>query len=204
MLRSLDKLLDLSVLTENGAYGTVKAFYINKEDWTIPFLEVSFGPWIFRRRVIIPLSDIGTSNLELGLISIPNIKAQIWNDKTLDTKSPQIVIQPGISTEELIGNNVWAIDGKIGRVIDLIVEQGETWLVRSLVIKIRNRIIPKKVVIPTLFIEGFNMKKSTVYMNLMQDTIRNSPEFDKEEHINKVLDTPPYRGSGVNLPGKND
>jgi hypothetical protein len=199
MLRSIEKLLEFRLLTEDGQYIKVEDFYINHDDWTVPYLVVDTGPWILGRQVLIPTSGIGNIDLNSGLLSVSLTIEQIKSAETLDALK-QVSQQQGSMTTDVIGYRVCAKDGEIGRVEDFIIEQDEIWLVRSLVVKIGEGFHRKKVVVASLFIELISFGKSTVYVNLIQDTIRNSPKFDRAEHINKELDIPLYNGSAVNLP----
>jgi hypothetical protein len=199
MLRSIDKLSGFKFLAEDGEYGKVDDFYINhEENWTIPYLVVSTGHWIFGRRFLIPTSKIGIIDLDSRFISVSLTIDQMKSTENLDA-AKRLSHQQGGRIKDVIGKRVCARDGGIGRVDDFIIEQEDPWLVRSLIVNIGKGFISKKVVIASLFIELISFRKSTVYINLLRDTIQNSPKFDSEEHINKELDIPLYNGSAVNL-----
>jgi sporulation protein YlmC with PRC-barrel domain len=53
MLRSLNELLGYELMAKDGHIGTVDDFFFNDEDWTIRYLVVDTGPWIFERKVLI-------------------------------------------------------------------------------------------------------------------------------------------------------
>lgn len=190
MLRSIKELIGCRLLTTDGEYAKIEDFFFNHEDWTIPYLVVSTGPWIFGRRVLIPTAKFGSPDWRSRLIPVSLTKEQIKSGENYDTEK-LVPRQQGSMINEVIGYHVYAKDCQIGRVEDFIFEEDETWLVRSLVVKIGKGFYSKKVVIAALFVELISFGKSTVYLSLLRDTIRNSPEYDREEHINKELPIPP-------------
>ncbi|MEA3439816.1 MAG: PRC-barrel domain-containing protein [Chloroflexota bacterium] len=191
MLRSTKEYTGLGLLTEDGEIGKVRDLYFKYEDWsTIRYLAINTGPWIFGRRVLIPTAKFGSPDLISRLIPVSLTKEQIKSSENYDKEKP-VSHRQGSMINEMIGYHVYAKDGEIGRVEDFIFEEDETWLVRSLVLKMGKGLFSKKVVIASHFVELINFRKSTVYLSLARVTIRNSPEYDREEHINKELSTPP-------------
>jgi sporulation protein YlmC with PRC-barrel domain len=200
MLRSIKEVLGIRLLTDEGIIGKVQDFYFNYEDWTIRYLVIKTGPWIFGRKVSIPTTKLGSPDLKSRLIPVSLTKEQIENDVSYNAETlitPQQDYLRPIS--EVIEYQVYGEDGGIGEVDDFIFEEHETWLIRSLVVKMRERLFSKKVVIASFFVELISFGKSATYINLIKDTIENSPEFDREEHINKELETSSYPGPAVNL-----
>lgn len=53
MLRSLNEVLGYELMAQDGGVGTVKDLFFSDEDWTIRYLIVDTGPWIFGRRILI-------------------------------------------------------------------------------------------------------------------------------------------------------
>lgn len=200
MLRSIKEFLGLRLLTEDGIIGKVQDFYFNYADWTIRYLEIKNGPWIFGRKVLIPTTKFGSPDLNSRLLPVSLTKEQIEKDESYNAETlitPQQDYLRPIS--EVIGYQVYGEDGEIGQVDDFIYEEGRTWLIRSLVVKMRKGFFSKKVVIASIFVELINFGKSVTYLNLSKDTMENNPEFDREEHINKELETSPYLGLAINL-----
>jgi sporulation protein YlmC with PRC-barrel domain len=198
MLRSIKQFIGFDLLTENGQFGKVQDLYFDGEDWTIRYLVVSTGLWLFRRRVLIPMKKFGTPNWKTRLIPVSLTQEQIKNAADDDAMKLG-ALQKGNMINDVIGYKVRADDGLIGRVDDFIFEQDETWLIRSVVIKMGRGFYRKKVVTASLFIDLINFEKSMVHLNLIRETIKNSPVYDRKEHIDKELITPPYRGSDMNI-----
>jgi sporulation protein YlmC with PRC-barrel domain len=193
MLRSIKKFIGLRLLTEDGKFGKVLDFYFNYEDWTIRYLVISTGPWIFGKRVLIPTTKFGSPDWRSRLIPVSLTEEQIKGAEICD-KENLVSHQQENTISQVIGYHVNAKDGEIGRVDDFIFEQDETWLIRSLVVKFGKLFYSKKVVIASLFVELISFGKSTVYLNLKRGTIRTSIEYDPEEQINQELDIPSYCG----------
>lgn len=200
MLRSVAELTGFGLLVEDGKFGKVRDLFFNLKDWTISHLVINTGYWFFGRQVLIPIPKIGVPDWRSRLIPVSLTKKQIKYGEGCDGEMLVSNQQQNPSTiNELIGYRVYAKDGEVGRVEDIIFEQDETWLVRSLVVKIRNRFYSKKVVIASLFVELISFGKSAVYLNLIGKTLMSSPEFNREEHVNRELDKSLHDGSAVNL-----
>jgi uncharacterized protein YrrD len=78
------------------------------------------------------------------------------------------------STREVIGYRIQANDGKLGHVCDFIVDD-RTWAVCSIVVKTRNWLPGREVVLPTQLVEEIRWSKYKVLVNSLRETIRNPP-----------------------------
>lgn len=108
----------------------------------------------------------------------PNIvrNPESWRESTKDEKAWDLHLR---STHDVSGHNVQAKDGEIGHVDDFIIDD-ETWAIRYLVIDTRNWWPGKKVLISPLWIERVSWKESKVFVNLLREAIRQSPEYTEE------------------------
>jgi sporulation protein YlmC with PRC-barrel domain len=80
------------------------------------------------------------------------------------------------STFDVSGHIVQASDGEIGHVEDFIIDV-ETWTIHYLVIDTKNWWAGKQVIISPLWVERVSWDKSKVFVNLLRETIRQSPEY---------------------------
>lgn len=80
------------------------------------------------------------------------------------------------STHDVTGHHILATDGEIGHVDDFIIDD-ETWAIRYLVIDTRNWLPGKMVLVSPQWIERVSWSESTVFVNLLRDAIRQSPEY---------------------------
>lgn len=96
------------------------------------------------------------------------------------------------STMDVSGHIIQASDGEIGHVDDFIIDD-ETWAIRYLVIDTRNWWPGKKVLISPKWIERVSWEKSKVFVNLLRETIKLSPEFTEESLITRDYETGLHR-----------
>jgi len=80
-----------------------------------------------------------------------------------------------ISTTDLIGYKVEAIDGSIGKVDEASNEVGASYLV----IDTGPWIFGKKVLLPVGLIDRVDAAEETIFVNRTKDEIKNAPEFDE-------------------------
>lgn len=77
-----------------------------------------------------------------------------------------------------------ARDGEIGQVEDFIIAD-DTWRIMYLVVNTRKLLPGRKVIIARLWVQEVDWLKSTVYVDLAREEIRNSPEYDPSAPVNR-------------------
>jgi len=88
------------------------------------------------------------------------------------------------STNNVSGYNIQATDGEIGNVEDFIIDD-ETWAIRYLIINTRNWLPGKKVLVSPRWIERVSWEEKTVFVNLLRETIEQSPEYTEESLLTR-------------------
>jgi sporulation protein YlmC with PRC-barrel domain len=81
------------------------------------------------------------------------------------------------STHHVIGYHIHATDGDIGHVEDFIIDD-EKWEIHSLVVDTGNWLPGKQVLISPKWIKSVNWEDSSVYLDQLRESIKNSPDFD--------------------------
>jgi uncharacterized protein YrrD len=88
------------------------------------------------------------------------------------------------STYDVTGHDIQAIDGEIGHIKDFIIDD-ETMTIRYLIIDTGNWWPGKKVLISPKWIERVSGVESKVFVNLLRETIKKSPEYIDESLLNR-------------------
>ena len=96
------------------------------------------------------------------------------------------------STHDVSGHNIQATDGEIGHVEDFIIDD-ETWAIRYLIIDTRNWWPGKKVLVSPQWIERVSWSESKVFVNLLRENIKQSPEYTEESVITRDYETHLHR-----------
>jgi hypothetical protein len=110
------------------------------------------------------------------------------------------------SAKEVRGYHIQGSDDTIGHVEDFIVDD-ETWQVHYLVIDTSNWWFGKKVLVAPQWASRVSWEEHKVYVNLSQEAIKGSPEWNPNAPVNREYETrlyayagrPPY--GGVHPPG---
>lgn len=95
------------------------------------------------------------------------------------------------SMDEVLGYNIEARDGSIGHVETFVVDDSN-WSIMYLVVDTRNWLPGKKVLVALSWIERISWIDESVYVDLLQDTVRNSPEYRPNEPINRETESTLY------------
>lgn len=95
------------------------------------------------------------------------------------------------STDEVIGYYLEATDGEIGHVEDFIVDD-DTWAIRYMVVDTRNWLPGRKVLVSPQWIASISWIEGQVRVDLTQETIKNSPEYDSHAPVNRDYEAQLY------------
>ena len=96
------------------------------------------------------------------------------------------------STLDVCGYHIQATDGEIGHVEDFIIDD-ETWAIRYLIIDTRNWLPGKKVLVSPQWIERVSWNESKVFVNLLRETIKQSPEYTEVSLLTRDLEAGLHR-----------
>lgn len=86
------------------------------------------------------------------------------------------------SSEEISGYNISAVNGEIGKVEDMIVDD-EAWTIHYWVVKTKTWLPGKKVLISPHWINLISWEDNKVYVDMTIESIKNSPEYDPSKPI---------------------
>jgi hypothetical protein len=95
------------------------------------------------------------------------------------------------SFKELAGFSIQARDGAIGRMEDCIVDS-ESWNLLYLVVDTGSLLPGRKVLISPGWVEQVDWEASTLHVDLSRETVRNSPEYDPEQPLDRETETRLY------------
>lgn len=84
-----------------------------------------------------------------------------------------------------------AVDGDVGHVEDFLVDD-ITWALRYLVVDTRNWLPDRKVLVSPQWLESVSWVDEKVYVDLETDAIKNSPEFDPSQPVNRQYEIELY------------
>lgn len=114
---------------------------------------------------------------------------QMWRETTPGEKEWDHHLR---STHEVSGYNIQALDGEIGHVDDFIIDD-ESWAIRYLIIDTRNWWPGKKVLVSPQWIERVSWNESKVFVNLLRETVKLSPEYTEESLLTRDYETELHR-----------
>ncbi len=96
------------------------------------------------------------------------------------------------SMHEVSGYNIQASDGEISHVEDFIIDD-QTWAIRYLIIDTQNWWQGKKVLVSPQWIESVSWGESKVFLNLSQESIKQSPEYTEESLLTRDYESALHR-----------
>jgi len=235
MQRSVNNLVGYTISAKDGELGIVNEFYFDDLTWSIRYLVVNTGNWLFERKVLIPHTALGITDWKLRTFQVNLTVEQVRNSPDIETEKtvtrqheielfnhyglpvywgnvlydgpigmvPFAPISDNITTKEdddskqklsgdphlrstknVTGYHIHANDGEIGHVEDYIVDD-EKWNLCFLIVDTHNWLPGRKVIISPRRIKSIDWGEAKVYVNLSQESIKNSPEFDPVQLLGK-------------------
>lgn len=88
MLRSTKKLRGYTVCASDGDVGKVHEFYFDDQEWTIRYLVVNTGKWLFGRKVLISPVALGQPDWANETFPVSLTKEQVKDSPSVDTEQP--------------------------------------------------------------------------------------------------------------------
>ncbi len=149
--------------------------------------QIIYSPEIDTKK---PVSRQHESNLPnqwpiYGLI--PLASPYILNEETIQNKTDPMNSSndPHLrSADEVMEYEISALDGDIGYVEDMIIDE-DTWSILFLVVKTKNWLPGKKVLISPKNINYISWEDDKVYVDMTVDSIKNNPEYDSSKPIHQ-------------------
>lgn len=88
MRHSLKSLIGFTLRATDGEIGKVKEFYFDDETWTIRYLIVDTGNWLYGRVVLISPDALLTPDWENKIFPVNLTKEQVKNSPDINTELP--------------------------------------------------------------------------------------------------------------------
>lgn len=130
---------------------------------------------------------------QIGGAFVPNPLIENDKEKLIELTLSENEWDPNLrSTHNVSGYDIQAKDGKIGHVDDFILDD-ETWEIRYLIIDTQNWMLGKKILVSPQWIERVSWDESRVFVNLLCEDIKLSPEYTEESLINRDYETALYQ-----------
>ena len=113
MKRRIKSLTGFTIGGTDGEIGKVKEFYFDDTTWTIRYLIVETGSWLFGRKVLISPEALHTPDWEGKVFPINLTKEQIKNSPDIDTEKPvsrqqEIELNSHYPWTDYWGGGIWA------------------------------------------------------------------------------------------------
>lgn len=130
--------------------------------------------------------------LAWGAYAHPSELSSVAHEEINDVAPQEKDDDPHLRSMKEVGKyHIMATDGEIGHVEDFIVDD-DTWIVRYIVVDTRNWLPGKKVVVSPEWIKKVDYGEALVHMDLTQQAIKDSPEYNARTPINREYEEQLY------------
>ena len=209
MLRALGQLKRYHLAALDGEFGKVVDVLFDDEHWTVRYLVVKTGPWLFGRKVLIGSQLLEAPDRNTQTIRTRLTKGQIKDAPELDSDAPvsrqrerefleysaltpywQPTLPPAIPVDEtanthlrsmraVTGYRVAADDEDLGEVVDFIVDD-DVWVIRFIVVCVGRAHHGRTVLIAPEWVNDIDWRTSRVALPLDRERVEHAPEYRPE------------------------
>lgn len=95
------------------------------------------------------------------------------------------------STQEVIGYHIQVLDGEIGHVDDLIVDDYD-WHIRYMVIDTRICLFGKQVLVSPAWADTISWAERKIRVDMPRETTKNSPDYNPTAPVNRAYEVQLY------------
>jgi uncharacterized protein YrrD len=88
MQRNIDSLVGYTMGATDGEIGKVMEFYFDDDTWTIRYLIIKTGSWLFGRKVLLSPDALIKNSWKTGTFFVNLSKEQVANSPDIDTDKP--------------------------------------------------------------------------------------------------------------------
>jgi len=175
MLHKIKDLQGDAIHAEDGEVGSVDDLYFDDEGWDVRYLLVNTRRWIAGLKsgpkyLVSPIAIDRERPLDGGDIRVELTREQI-------SRCPTAAGESNLrSSAEVIGCGIEALDGAIGRVADLVVDD-ETWEITDVLVDSRPWLPGKLLLISPKVIERIDWPEKKVHLRLALQDILQAPEI---------------------------
>lgn len=232
MLRFLLQTKNFTLHASDGEIGDIKDFFFDDETWTVRYMVVHTGSWLFGKEVLISPFAFNEVDWEKKIIQTALTQEQIKNSPDIDSEKPVSRQKeteylnyygyplywggPGLwgtaayptavtvlskeeekkvseessgeahlrSVNEVKGYHIHALNNRVGHVEEFLIEE-DSWRIRYIVVETRNLLPGRNVILSPEWIREIYWGKSEVTVDLLAETIQNSPEVDLETPVTR-------------------
>lgn len=193
MLRSLEVLRDYMIHATDDVLGGVSDLYFDDTAWTVRYLAVDTGTWLPGRKVLIPASSLGKPDAARSQFPVDLTRKQVEDSPGIDVDQPvsrQHEAGQGDrlrSGREITGYAIGALDGDVGHVDDLLVDD-DGWRLRYLLVDTVNWLPGRRVVIASDWIRSVDWAERKIHVDLNRGQVKSSPEYDEAEGVTRAYE----------------
>ena len=209
MLRSFKELRGFAIRATDGRIGTVSDLYFDDNSWQVRYCVIDTGEWLGGRHVLVGSRRLSVVDGNSRDLWVRLAKAEVRTGQRAENHKPvskqgttplvsalrrlvslrsgdQSAIAPHDhhlrSCQAVIGHRLAAIDGKIGRVDDFLIDD-KAWVIRHLIIDARDHTQRSPVLVAPSNISGISWPQASVTVNMTRAAVVTRPCYQADDPL---------------------
>lgn len=191
-LRTFTEFRGVAIRATDGHIGTVSDLYFDGTSWRIRYCVVDTGRWFADRYVLVGPRALSVSDPGRRELWVRLSKSEINRSRGAASEKPVsrqqrlglTFVRPGRqvfdrhlrSCRAVLGHRLEAIDGRLGRVDDFLIDD-KCWVIRQLVVDTRHRTTSasSRVLVAPQLVEAISWPKASISVGISRATAMTAP-----------------------------
>jgi len=203
MLRTIEQLVGLEIVGEDGSIGFLEDLFLEPGSWKVRHAVAFAGEWLSGRWILLPIPLLRSVDPARRVLRVAATRERVAAAPAPETDhavsclfekslyahygcgpcglpDEAVGVEAGrsrlLSAEELKGYRVEARDGDVGRLEDYLVAE-EAWDIRYLCVATRRWLPGRKLAAPSAWIRLVNWRHRRIVLRRFRDELRQAPGF---------------------------
>lgn len=177
VLRCLKELVGRSLVARDGEIGTLTGAWFDDEEWVVRHYLVHVGTPLTGYDVLVEPQQVEAATPDGKHAHVAVSRAEICESPLAEPLLADPAPAHLFFSEAVCGYRIHSLDGDIGRLEDLILEEGN-WRVRYLGVDTSDWWPGRMVLLAPTWIEHFDRAGKILSVKLDRETIRTAPAYD--------------------------
>lgn len=186
-MKSLDRLLDYTVVTIDGYYGQINDFLLDTKDWMVKYFKIDFGGILSSEFEMVSKEFVREFDhdkkeilLQITKKTIPGFESTQRQDNSVDFVERREETPELVNFQQIKGFRIVGKDGEIGTLEDFYIDN--SWRIMYAAIDIPNglpwsRLIPLEI----NMLKQFNYNAREIITSLNVKILNDAPSYSLSE-----------------------
>lgn len=204
MLYSTTQLQTFTVRAADNHEGKIKDIHFREDNWNVEDIVIDMGGWLLEHNITIKPANVKQVDADNKSIQIDIRKSDLGVESEVTPEAgPTAVDETGEytdvylhNTNEVAGYSIHTHDRELGHVDSFVVDT-DSWTVRYFVIKMREWLPGKQVLLAREWISKISWEETRLYVDLDTSVLQSAPDYVPSQPVTREYEAQLYSHYGL-------